>query len=133
MWFTGIYAAGAIIGIGAAALGVSQYSLGGMPVSREKWFHVAAPLIAVIATLMGATCLGLRQHRRWSRPIFMAIWPVIILDALVCGLWHAVPWPLAIRAVIDASIAGMIAAWVVFGHEPSRKYFSRIKAGRPGS
>lgn len=48
MWFTGVYAVGAILGIGAVVAGFGHTSIGGLPVTREVWLAVAAPLVGVL-------------------------------------------------------------------------------------
>jgi hypothetical protein len=125
MWFSGIYALGGVIGLGLAVAGAAPYSIGGLPVSREQWFRVAAPLISGIVVLMGATSFALHRHRPWARITFMSIWLIIILDATVCALLQAIPWSLAVRAFIDAGLVGLIAAWAMFRHQPSVAYFSK--------
>jgi hypothetical protein len=125
MWFSGIYAIGGVIGLGLAGAGIAPYSIGGMPVTRGEWFRAAAPLIAAIVLLMGATSLGLRRHRRWARLTFMSIWPLIVLDAAVCAALRAIPWSLAFRAFTDAGLVGLLVAWALFRHPPSVAYFAR--------
>jgi hypothetical protein len=132
MWFSALYAVGAILGITAVVLDlgrfVGSYSMGGMPVSREKWLTTAAPLVAIISILMGATALGLKRHRPWARKPFMCIWPIIIVFGIGSAVAGAVPWSLGIRAVIDASFVGGIAAWLLFGSKASRAYFDYLRA-----
>jgi hypothetical protein len=132
MWFAGIYAIGAILGIIAVAfdLGalVGGYSIGGMAVNREKWLTTAAPLVAMVAVLMGITALGLKRHRPSARTAFMCIWPIIIFYGVGSSLAGAVPWSLGIRAVIDATFVGAIAAWLLFGSKSSRAYFETIRS-----
>ncbi len=124
MWFAGLYAIGGAIGLGLAIAGVAPYSIGGMPVTRGEWFRIAAPLIAAIVLLMGATSVGLGRHRRWARLSFMSIWPLIIFDAAACAALRAIPWSLAFRAFIDAGLVGLLAAWALFRHSPSVAYFA---------
>ncbi len=133
MWFAGIYAVGAVIGIAAVAAGLGEAAMGGVPVSRETWLRVAAPLVATIALLMGLTSLGLHRHRAWARWPFMCIWPLIAVDGVICGLIGAIPWSLAIRALVDAILFGAIAAWILFRHRPSVEWFAALqsKGGSP--
>ncbi len=131
MWFCLLYAIGAVLGITAALVDlghfVGGYSIGGMPVTREKWLSVAAPLVAAVASLMGATAIALKCHRRWSRITFIGIWPVIILYGVGSAFVGAVPWTLGLRAVIDAIVVGAIASWLLFRYKPSRCYFTTLK------
>ncbi|HST31735.1 MAG TPA: hypothetical protein VLK27_12945 [Chthoniobacterales bacterium] len=127
MWFCLIYAIGAGFGIGAAIadLGryVGGYSIGGMPVSREQWLTIAAPLVATIALLMAATALALRREYRWARITFMCIWPTIIAYGIGCAIIGAVPWKLGLRALVDAAVVGAVAGWLLFFYKPSVAYF----------
>lgn len=130
MWFCSVYAAGAIIGIFAVLFDLGRfvggYSIGGMSVSREKWLTTAAPLVATVALLMAMTAIGLKRHRPWARKVFMCIWPIIILYGIGTAFVGAVPWSLGIRAVIDASVVGAIAAWLLFGSKNNRAYFAAL-------
>ncbi len=99
MWFAGIYAVGAVLGIAAVAAGIGEP---GVPVSRDAWLKVAAPLVATIAVLICLTSLGLRRHRLWARRPFIFIWPLIAVYGSGCGLVGAIPWSLVARAWIDA-------------------------------
>lgn len=134
MWFCAVYAAGALFGIVAVVVDLGRfvggYSMGGMPVSREKWLTTAAPLVAMVAVLMGITAIGLKRHQMWSRRIFMCIWPIIIFYGIGSAIVGAVPWSLGIRAVIDASLVGAIAAWLLFGSKASCAYFERYDSSR---
>lgn len=128
MWFCAVYAVGGTLGIIAVIFDLGRflggYSMGGMPVSRDTWLTVAAPLVAMIACLMGATAMGFKRGRRWARFTFMSIWPVIILYGVGTASIGLIPWSLGLRAFIDATLAGAIAAWLLFGHKPSRAFFS---------
>ena len=128
MWFAGVYAVGAIIGIAAVAAGFGEPAMGGVPVSRETWLRVAAPLVAMIAVLMGLTNIGLHQRRPWARWPFMCIWPLIALYGLGCGLSGAIPWSLVARAWLDAFLFGAVAAWLLFRHRPSAAWFAALRA-----
>ena len=131
MWFAATYAIGAVIGISAVAAGFGHPAIGGVPVSRESWLTVAAPLMGLIAGLMGLTSIGLRQHRAWARWAFICIWPLIALYGLGCGLAGAVPWSLVWRAWLDAILFGSGSAWLFFRYRPSVAYFEEItKRGR---
>src|SRR5207248_11332890 len=122
MWFAALYACGAVVGLVIEIAGFGSYAIGGIPVDRHQWLTVAAPLIGAIAMLMAVTAIGLRCHRRWARSVFMCIWPLIALYGLISGLVHTVPWSLAWRAVIDATVVGLIAAWILYRHRPSVEY-----------
>jgi hypothetical protein len=127
MWFCLIYALGAALGICAAILDLGRfvggYSIGGVRVTRAHWLTIAAPLIALIAILMGATAFALKRCRTWARVTFMTIWPLIAIYGIACAFLGAVPWTLGFRAVIDATVVGVFAAWLLFWHKPSRNYF----------
>ncbi len=127
MWFCAIYAIGAVLGVSAAILDLGRfvggYSVGGMRVTREHWLVIAGPLVAAIAILMGATAFALKRYRAWARIAFMAIWPLILVYGIGCAMLGAVPWTLGMRAVIDATLVGAIAAWLLFCRKSSRRFF----------
>jgi hypothetical protein len=122
-----VYSCGAVVGLAIEIAGFGKYSVGGMPVTRHQWLTVAAPLIALIAALMGVTAIGLHHHRRWARNIFISIWPLIAIYGLICGVVHTVPCSLAWRAVIDASIVGLISGWLLYRSRPSAEYFKSLR------
>ncbi len=132
MWFCGIYALGALIGIGAVVAGLGSASMGGMPVTREDWLQIAAPLMGTIAILMGLTTAGLRRHRVWARWCFMLIWPLIVVYAVANASLGAIPWWLATQAIIDATAVGLFAAWLLFWQRGSLLYFYRIRQAGGG-
>ncbi|PZR77233.1 MAG: hypothetical protein DLM73_00260 [Chthoniobacterales bacterium] len=129
MWFCAIYAIGAAFGIGAAIVHLGRYiggySIGGMPVSRAQWLTIAGPLVATIAVFMAATALALKRHYRWARTTFMCIWPIIIAYGIGCAILGAIPWTLALRALVDATFAGAITGWLLFLYKPDRAFFER--------
>jgi hypothetical protein len=133
MWFSGIYAIGAAVGIAVVALDVASPSMGGMPVSREFWLQLAAPLIGGIAVLMALTSLGLRRHRPWSRWTCICIWPLIAMTAIGAASQDMIPWWLARQALIDAAVVGAIATWLLFRYRESVLYFYRVRQARGGS
>jgi hypothetical protein len=128
MWFCALYAIGAAIGIVAVLLDLGRffggYTIGGMTVNRGTWLRIAAPLVAMVAFLMGATAFALKHGRPSARITFMLIWPLIILYGVACAIISAVPWTLALRALIDATLGGAISAWLLFRYKPSRFYFA---------
>jgi hypothetical protein len=127
MWFAAIYAVGAVIGIAVIVAGIGHPAIGGLPVSRENWLKVAAPLVAAIAGLMGLTSIGLRLHLVWARWPFTCIWPLIAFYGLGCGLAGAVPWSLVWRAWIDAILFGSASAWLLFRYRPSVAHFEETR------
>jgi hypothetical protein len=133
MWFSGLYAVGAVLGIGAVIADLAPTSMGGVEVTREHWLRVAAPIVAVIGALMALTGVGLRRHRPWARWTCMCIWPFIAVAGIAAASVDAIPWWLARQALIDATVAGAIAAWVLFWSNESVLYFYRIRQARGGS
>ncbi len=132
MWFSGIYAVGAVLGIVAVAIGLGSPSMGGMQVTPEEWLEVAAPVVGVTAVLMGLTSIGLRRHRPWARWCFMLIWPLIICAGVGMAWTGAIPWWLGRQALIDATAVGAFAAWLLFWHRGSLLYFYRIRQAAGG-
>ncbi len=132
MWLSAVYAVGAVLGILAVAIGLVSPSMGGMEVTREQWLDVAAPLVAAIAALMVLTSVGLRRHRTWARWCFMLIWPLIIASGVGMASAGAIPWWLGRQAVIEATVAGLFSAWLLFRQRGSVLYFYRIRQARGG-
>lgn len=131
MWFAVLCAIGSLGGIAAAIFGLSDhYLIGGIHVTRQQWLAVAAPLVAMVALLMTLSAIGLWRHRRWARTTFMCIWPVIALYGVVCGFVQAVPWSLAIRAVINAAVVGLFSAWLFFRNRASVSYFASAQRNK---
>jgi Spy/CpxP family protein refolding chaperone len=101
MWFCAIYAIGAVIEILAVLLDLGHfiggYTIGGTAVNRGTWLGIAAPLVAMVALLMGATAFALKHHRPSARITFMLIWPLIIFYGVVCAIINAVPWTLGLH------------------------------------
>ncbi len=135
MWFCLIYAMGAAIGISVAIVDLGRYiggySIGGMPVSRAQWLAVAAPLVATIAVFMAATAFALKRHYRWARTAFMCIWPIIMAYGISNAIIGAIPWTLALRALVDATFVGAIAGWLLFFYKPDRVFFERPRPNEP--
>jgi hypothetical protein len=131
MWFCALYAIGALIGIIAVLLDLGRliggYTIGEVAVNRGTWLRIAAPLLAMVALLMAATASALKHHRPRARITFMIIWPLIVLYGVGCAIINAVPWTLGLRAVIDATFVGAIAAWLLFRYKPSRFYFAELQ------
>jgi hypothetical protein len=133
MWFCALYAIGAAIGIIAVLLDLGRffggYTIGGMTVNRGTWLRIAAPLVAMVAFLMGATAFALKHGRQSARITFMLIWPLIILYGVACAIISAVPWTLALGALIDATLVGAISAWSGDG-QLARLFTSRFAGQR---
>lgn len=132
MWFSGLYAVSAAVGIAAVAWGFGSTSMGGMAVDREEWLHIAAPLIAAVAVLMAFTSIGLRWHQPWARWTCMCIWPLIAATAIALWLGDEIPWWLARQALIAASLVGAFLAWLLFWYRGSVLYFYRVRQARGG-
>lgn len=133
MWFCATYAIGAAIGIGIVAAGFGETSMGGMPVTRDEWLAVAAPVISSVGALMGVTSIALWRHRRWARWTWMLIWPLLTAWASVDAIGGVIPWWLARQAIVDAVLFGVASWWLLFRYSPAVVYFYRLRQARSSS
>jgi hypothetical protein len=132
MWFSGIYSVASALGISAVAAGFNELSVGGVPLTRDEWLHVAAPLLGAISLLTGLTSVGLRRHQPWARWTFMCVWPLIIAAGLAAALTDSIPWWLGRQAAIYAFAGGFFSAWLLFWKRSTVLYFYRIRQASGG-
>ncbi|CAN5631923.1 hypothetical protein BH18VER1_BH18VER1_00860 [soil metagenome] len=132
MWFGGIYSIGSALAISAVAAGFGEPSLRGVPLTREEWLHVAAPLLGAISLLMGLTSVGLRRHQPWARWTFICIWPLILGAGVAAASTASIPWWLGRQAAMYASAIGLLSAWLLFWKRSTVLYFYRIRQASGG-
>ncbi|MFN2475157.1 MAG: hypothetical protein ABR526_02305 [Chthoniobacterales bacterium] len=132
MWFSLVYAIGAVLAIVAVADGMIAPSIGGIEVTREHWMEVAAPVCGSTALLMILTSVGLRWHQPWARWTFTLVWPVIAISATAWALLEEIPWSLATRAIMSAAAVGLFASWLLFRSRTVVLYFYRIRQANGG-
>ena len=73
IWFAGLASVGMFLSILLAILDIGPHIMGGERVTREKWLHIAAPLVAVIGVLMACISYGFATAKPWSRHIVIAM------------------------------------------------------------
>jgi hypothetical protein len=128
-WLVALASVGMFVSILLAILDVGPHVMGGEKVTRPEWLHIAAPLVAVMACLMGLIAYGLGTGKPWSRHLVMAIFILIIAYASVLGamnlLWHTIMW----RAIVNASLFGCAAGWYFYFRPNVAAYFRELAKG----
>lgn len=132
MWFSVLYAIGAVLAIVGVTGGMIAPSIGGTEITREHWMEIAAPVFGSTALLMILTAVGLRWHQPWARWTFTLVWPVIAISAAAFAILEEIPWSLATRAILSAMIAGLFASWLLLRSRTAVLYFYRIRQGGSG-
>jgi hypothetical protein len=62
-WFAALASAGMYLSILLAILDIGPHIMGGEPVTRTEWLHIAAPLVAVIGILMAFIAYGFAAQK----------------------------------------------------------------------
>lgn len=132
MWFSVVYAIGAVLAIVGVTAGMVAPSIGGTEVTREHWMEIAAPVFGSTALLMILTAVGLRWHQPWARWTFTLVWPVIAISAAAGAILEEIPWALATRAIVSATAVGLFASWLLFRSRTAVLYFYRIRQAGGG-
>lgn len=133
MWFSLIMALGAVFTIVAVVEGMIPPSIGGTEVTRDHWMEIAAPVLGSTALLMALTAIGLRWHQPWARWTFTIVWPAIAISAAAFAVLEEIPWALATRAMLMATVVGLFVSWLLFRSRTAVLYFYRIRQSRGGS
>jgi hypothetical protein len=122
-WFAGLASAGMFLSILLAILDIGPHLMGGEPVTRSEWLHIAAPLVAVIGCLMALIGYALSVGKAWSRHLVMAIFILIVAYASTLGalglLHHTIMW----RAIGNGSVFGTVAGWYFYFKPNVTAYF----------
>src|SRR6266478_5073458 len=94
--FAALASVGMYLSILLAICDIGPHIMGGEPVTREEWLHIAAPLVAVIGILMAFIAYGFARQKPWSRHLVIAMFSLIIAYALLLGalnlVHHAIMW-----------------------------------------
>jgi len=125
-WFAALASAGMYLSILLAILDIGPHIMGGEPVARTEWLHIAAPLIAVIGILMAFIAYGFATQKHWSRHLVLAMFVLIVVYASILGalnlIHHAIKW----RAIINASVFGATAVWYFYSKPNVAAYFCEL-------
>jgi hypothetical protein len=89
-----------------AFVGIGPTIMGGEPVTRTEWLHTAAPLVAVIGTLMASISYGFATQKHWSRHLVIAMFSLIIVYASTLGALSLVNYRIMWRAIINSLLFG---------------------------
>jgi hypothetical protein len=127
LWFAALASAGMYLSILLALFDIGPHIMGGEPVTRTEWLHIAAPLVAVIGILMTYISYGFASQKPWSRHVVIAMFALIVLYASVLGalnlIHHAIMW----RAIINATVFGGASAWYFYFKSNVAAYFRELK------
>jgi hypothetical protein len=125
-WFAALASAGMYLSILLAILDIGPHIMGGEPVARTEWLHIAAPLIAVIGILMAFIAYGFATQKHWSRHLVLAMFVLIVVYASILGalnlIHHAIMW----RAIINASVFGGASVWYFYFKPNVAAYFREL-------
>jgi len=125
-WFAALASAGMYLSILLAILDIGPHIMGGEPVTRTEWLHIAAPLVAVIGVLMAFIAYGFATEKLWSRHVVIAMFGLIIIYATILGalnlIHHAIMW----RAIINASVFGAASIWYFYFKPNVAAYFREL-------
>jgi hypothetical protein len=131
-WFAALASIGMFVSIALAILDIGPHFMGGEKVTRSKWLHIAAPLVAVVGYLMASIAHGLAARKAWSRHLVVAIFVLIIVYAPALGalnvLRHTIMW----RAIVNASLFGCASAWYFYFKPNVSEYFRKLAGDRVG-
>jgi hypothetical protein len=109
-----------------AVLHIGPHIMGGEPVTRTEWLHIAAPLVAVIGILMAFIAYGFATQKYWSRHLVLAMFVLIVVYASILGalnlVHHAIIW----RAIINASVFGGASVWYFYFKPKVAAYFREL-------
>jgi hypothetical protein len=101
--------------------------MGGEPVTRTEWLHIAAPLVAGIGILMAFIAYGFATQKYWSRYLAIAMFGLIIVYASILGalnlIHHAIMW----RAIINGTVFGAASAWYFYFKPNVAAHFRQLK------
>jgi len=64
---------------------IGPHIMGGEPVTREEWLHIAAPLVAVIGIFMTFIAYGFATQKHWSRHVVIGMFSLIVVYASSLG------------------------------------------------
>ena len=73
VWFAALASVSMYLSMVLAILDIGPHIMGGEPVTRTEWLHIAAPLVAVIGILMACIAYGFAGQKPWSRHVVIAI------------------------------------------------------------
>jgi hypothetical protein len=102
--------------------------MGGEKVTRSEWLHIAAPLVAVIGSLMASIAYGLAARKAWSRHIVIAIFVLIIVYASALGVLNVLRHTIMWRAIVNAFLFGCVSAWYFYFKPNVDEYFRKLGA-----
>src|SRR5947207_15081170 len=103
IWFAILATVGMYLSILLAILDIGPHIMGGEPVTRAEWLHIAAPLVAVIGILMAFIAYGFAAQKHWSRHLVISMFALIVVYASILGalglIHHEIMW----RAIINGT------------------------------
>jgi hypothetical protein len=125
-WLAALACIGMYLSILLAVCDIGPHIMGGERVTRTRWLHIAAPLVAVIGILMAFIAYGFATRKRWSRHFVIAIFVLIVLYASVLGALNLIHRAIMWRAIINASVFGGASAWYFYFKPNVAAYFREL-------
>jgi hypothetical protein len=126
-WFAGLASAGMYLSILLVLSNIGPPIMGGEPVSRNEWLHIAAPVVAAIGLLMALVCYALASRKPWSRHVVIAMFILIIVYATLLGTLNLIPHNIMWRALINATVSGCLSCWYFYLKPNVVQYFRGLK------
>ena len=125
-WFAALASAGMFLSILLAVCGIGPTMMGGERVTRTEWLHIAAPLVGIIGVLMAFISYGFASQRAWSRHLVMTMSILIIGYAIAVGALNLIHRAIMWRAIINATVLGVVSAWYFYLKPNVAVYFREL-------
>jgi hypothetical protein len=125
-WFAALAAAGMYLSILLAVMNIGPTIMGGERVARTEWLHIAAPLVSAIGVLMALIAYGFALQKAWSRHLVLTMSILILVYAIVTGALHWIRPIIMWRAIINASVLGVVSAWYFYLKPNVADYFREL-------
>jgi hypothetical protein len=125
-WFAGLASVAMYLSILLAVYDIGPHIMGGERVTRGEWLHIAAPLVAVIASLMACISYGFAKEKAWSRHLVIAMFALIVVYASAFGALNLMHRAIMWRAIINGTLFGGAAVWYFYFKPSVADYFQQL-------
>jgi len=126
VWFAALASVSMYLSMVLAILDIGPHIMGGEPVTRTEWLHIAAPLVAVIGILMACIAYGFAGQKPWSRHVVIAMFVLFIVYASILAPLSLIHHTLMWRAIIDGTVFGGVSVWYFYFNPNVAAYFCEL-------